>query len=84
MQKTGKFDGINPHGFEVSGVSIPAGVFDGGQSVLDGKFYQAGNVPDSEFAHNPAAVGLDGLGGNVKDFGNFRAGFSIRNHLQYL
>ena len=52
--------------------------------MLDGKFYQSGQVTDAQFLHQAAAVGVNGFGGKEQDFGYFRAGFAFDHQLQDL
>lgn len=41
---------------------VIGGSFQRNESVLDGKFYKAGEVVDAKLLHKVAPVGLDGLG----------------------
>jgi hypothetical protein len=55
-----------------------------GKTVLDRKHDEGGNVLDTEFFHEPAAVGFDALGRKVEHFRDLDARLAFHDELQGL
>ena len=52
--------------------------------MLQGEFYQGGNMCDPQFCHQSAAIGFDTLGRKGQDYRSFSTVFSFNNELEHL
>ncbi len=59
-------------------------LFDGCNSMLDGKFDQAWKVVDAEFLHQMAAVRLDGFWRQKENFCSFGVRLAFNEELKNL
>ena len=66
------------------GKSLTGSLFQRGQTVADGEAHQVGQVVDAQLLHDVAAIGFDGLGGEVEDGGHLGAGLALHHQLQDL